>query len=201
MTANSDARDIEVISDWSGAACQNETLEKVPSRIAFAHENKGMDKDKWGYQVEPGMKSYSWTKLLLDAGALTTQFDSEALSGKLDQGLFHLPTDVTAQQVAAAYLSHLYQYTMEKLTKLYSEKMMKVTSIDFWFTKPATWQESSNDATYMAAKSAGFGGRSGDRLFMITEPEAAAMAILSRSHEVNPGLYKVCDMSTGLRGS
>lgn len=191
MTARSDARDVEVISDWSGSARNNEMLEKVPSRIAFAYENEGMDKDKWGYQVEPGMKSYSWTKLLLDRDAATTQFDSDVLSGKIQKEFFVLPAEMNAEEVAAAYLSHLYQYTIEKLTKLYTDKIMKVTTIDFWFTKPATWRDSSDDATRAAAEIAGFGSRPGDRLFMITEPEAAAMAILSHAHETTPGLYKV----------
>lgn len=191
MTANNDARDVAVISDWFGSARRSETLEKVPSRIAFAHENEGIDDDKWGYEVESGMKSYSWTKLLLDTNAAATDFDSEILAGKVRTDLLDLPANMTAEEVVTAYLSHLYKHTLGRLTKVHGEAVMDVTSIDFWFTVPATWQESANYATRMAAMGAGFGSRRGDQLYMITEPEAAAMAILSQANDANPALYKV----------
>ena len=55
-TTDSDANDIQVITDWAGAARKNDHLEKVPSRIAFAYENDSIDCDKWGYEVEPSLR-------------------------------------------------------------------------------------------------------------------------------------------------
>lgn len=137
------------------------------------------------------MKSYTWTKLLLDADATQTAYDSELLSDNMRKGILELPPDMTAEEVVAAYLKHIYQHTMDRLAKVYGAEILKITAIDFWFTTPATWQDSSNDATRNAAEMAGFGSRTSDNLFMLSEPEAAAMAILTQAIEKNPGLYKV----------
>ncbi len=51
----SDARNIQVITDWG----KHETSQKIPTRIAYAFENPGLDEDKIGFDVEPGMKSVS----------------------------------------------------------------------------------------------------------------------------------------------
>lgn len=191
MTINSDARDVKVIKEWPGVARKNEQLDKAPSRIAFAIENEEAASDRWGYDVDASMKSYSWMKLLLDDNALPTEFDSNQLHGKIAKGLLTLPADKTAEDVAAAYLQCMYQHVMDVLTKVYSAEILKVTAIDWWFTVPATWQDAANDATRNAAARAGFGSRKGDELYMITEPEAAAVAILSMAIEKNPGLFKV----------
>lgn len=137
------------------------------------------------------MKSYAWTKLLLDADALQTDYDSEMLSGKICKGLLELPMDMTAQEVVTAYLKKLYDHTTDRLKRIYTENILNVTPIHFWFTVPATWQEIANEATRSAAESAGFGKRKIDELFLITEPEAASIAVLSEAIDKNPGLYKV----------
>lgn len=51
MSLKCDAHDVEVIKNWPGGIRNNEQLEKVPSRIAFASENEEMDEDRWGYDV------------------------------------------------------------------------------------------------------------------------------------------------------
>jgi molecular chaperone DnaK (HSP70) len=187
---NCDARDVQVICDWAGGARKNEQLEKVPSKIAYAWENEGLHEDKWGYEVEPWMKSYTWTKLLLDENAAETEFDNPNLNGEMGKGLMELPLNKTAQSVAADYLRCLYDHVVGKLEKTFSKAMLKETPIHFYFTVPASWEDEANNATREAAKAAGFDSRIGDELFMISEPEAAAMAILSSSIEKNPGLYK-----------
>lgn len=191
MSSKCETADIEVIKNWPGGMRHNEQLEKVPSRIAFKSENEDMEEDKWGYEVPPGSQSYTWFKLLLDADADKTAFDSDQLAGKLESGLLDLPVDMTAEEVAAAYLSKLYRHTMEVLEKRYTAKILKPIPIDFWFTVPATWQESAIDATRTAAEKAGFGSREADSLNIITEPEAAAIATFSDAIDRNPDLIKV----------
>jgi len=61
---DSGTRDIEVIVDWGSGARKNEALRKVPTRIAYKSENPGLKTDVViGYQVEPGMVSYTWFKV------------------------------------------------------------------------------------------------------------------------------------------
>lgn len=191
MSLKSDATNVEVVRNWPGGVRNNEQLEKVPSRIAFAGENEDMDEDKWGYDVPPGSQSYTWFKLLLDAGAEKTIFDNEMLTSKMDTGLGELPDDMSAEEVAVAYLSKLYQHTMNVLEKRHTASILKVTPIDFWFTVPATWQESAVDATREAAAEAGFGSRESDQLNIMSEPEAAAIAVLASAVDKYPDMIKV----------
>lgn len=192
MSLNGEAKDIEVIKNWPGGLRNNEQLEKVPSRIAFMSENESIDEDKWGYEVPAGLQSYTWFKLLLDAGSGTALLDGDEMTEKMDSGLLELPEGMTAGEVAAAYLSKLYDHTMEVLRRRHTANILEVTPIDFWFTVPANWQEDAIDATRTAAEVAGFGSRFGDQLSIITEPEAAAIAVLSTANNDNPALIEVC---------
>lgn len=191
LTVGCDVEDVEVISNWSGGLRRNERLEKVPSLIAFREENEGVNEDKWGYEVPAGAKSYTWFKLHLDSNAETSSFDSDELTGKLGSVLRKLPDDMTAAEITTAYLSYIYRHLMEELQKRHTAEVCKKTPIDFWLTVPATWQNAATDATRRAAMGAGFARRRGDTLNIITEPEAAAIAILSRAVGINPGLVGV----------
>ena len=182
-----------VVTDWTGGARRNEQLEKVPTRIAYKAENEGFEEDKWGYEVEPGQKSYTWFKLLLDSNALATEFDNpylQKMQSKEGHGLLRTPREKTAEDVAADYLAFLYKHIMAKLRKTYTQDVVKVMPIHFWFTHPANWSDQANEATRDAAEKAGFTSRTLDELFMITEPEAAAMSILSESIEKRADVYK-----------
>lgn len=194
MKSGGEARNVLVVIEWPGAPGKLDRLEKVPSRIAFHFENDFKDdpeRNRWGYEVEPGMKSYSWFKLLLDQGASQTMFDSATLARSMSKGLMELPAEMTAEDVVTAYLRELYSHAMSRLERKYTAGELNVVPIDFWFTVPATWEESAVGATRNAALAAGFARRPGDELYMITEPEAAAISSLSLAIENNPGLYKV----------
>lgn len=183
---------VDVVKDWVDGIYDDERLEKVPSRIAFSSENPGMDEDKWGYEVPVGSRSYTWFKLLLDASVEEVVPDSEELRTNMETGLLELPENMTAEQVVTAYLSKLYAHTIKALERRYTADIIKATPIDFWFTVPANWQEYAVDGTRTAANEAGFASRKRDRLAIITEPEAAAINILSYAVEENSNLLKVC---------
>lgn len=192
MLLNSEAKDVEVIKNWPGGLRNNEQLEKVPSRIAFVAENESINEDKWGYEVPAGLQSYTWFKLLLDTASETALLDSDEMTDKMESGLLELPEGMTVGEVTATYLSKLYDHTMEVLRRRHTINILEVTPIDFWFTVPANWQEDAIDATRTAAEIAGFGSRVGDQLSIITEPEAAAIAVLSIANDNNPALIEVC---------
>jgi len=133
------------------------------------------------------MKSYSWTKLLLDKHADTTEFDDpdlRDLSRSQGDGLLRLPYYKSAVDVAGDYLAELYKYFMRELENRLSPEIIRVTPFEFWFTVPAMWGDKAKDSTKQAALKAGFASRDGDQLFLIPEPEAAAVAVLkSLTHE------------------
>ncbi|OJJ58314.1 hypothetical protein ASPSYDRAFT_1179147 [Aspergillus sydowii CBS 593.65] len=178
--------DIVLIKSWPGRARHTETVLKTFSRIAYATDNNG--KHRWGYQVERGMMSYSWTKLLLDRGTPLTSYDA-ALEGAVAIGMFRLPEDKDAVQVASDFLSGVYEHILTTIAKQITEEALKLTPLEFWFTVPAIWSDEAKNSTLEAARKAGFGSRKGniqDTICLIPEPEAAAIAALRRS--VNDGL-------------
>lgn len=193
LSGESDTRDIEVIVDWESGSRKNEALRKVPSRIAYASENPSLKEDAIGYQVEPEMKSYTWFKLLLDDGALEQKQDDPHLRSSIGDGLMRLPANKTAQDITTNYLTILYKHVIKTLEKKLTASMLDQTPIELWLTSPANWSHEANQATRDAAISAGIGCRKSDKILMIGEPEAAAMAAIAGSIEKYGGCspYKV----------
>lgn len=130
------------------------------------------------------MIAYSWTKLLLDQGARITKYDDSALETASKTGILQLPEGKTAVDVVADYLSEVYEHIMNTIAKQITEEALKITPIEFWFTVPAIWSDQAQSATMAAAKRAGFGAslfkRRNDKIFLISEPEAAAITALKK---------------------
>jgi hypothetical protein len=181
--------DIQVIKNWPGPSKEFSEVWKTPSKIAYRSENlnaRNLKEDAeeivWGYDVEPGMISYSWMKLHLDEATSITEYDDVSLAGLADsqgEGMLVLPHNKSAIEVCTDYLTGVYSYTLRELKRTWGENIVHATPIDFWVTVPATWSDRAKDLTKTAALSAGFATRAGDRMFLITEPEAAAVATLS----------------------
>ncbi|TID18547.1 heat shock 70 kDa protein 12A [Venturia nashicola] len=218
-STKSKLEDIQVIRNWPGPSKEFDEVWKTPSKIAYRADNtEGLDGAKargkteiWGYQVTPGMDSYSWMKLLLDKDTKLTKFDDSNLLDSLSrlsvtsgQGILQLPYGKTATEVCSDFLQGIYEYTMSELERIQSPAVIKITPIEFWVTVPATWSDKAKKATKNAALRAGFGSRKEDEVFMITEPEAAAVATLSSlniegvHHQIKPGDgILVCDCGGG----
>jgi molecular chaperone DnaK (HSP70) len=201
--------DVQIIRAWPGPSKEASETWKTPSRIAYASENNNGNTtfDQWGYLVTPRMKSYSWTKLLLDMNAEASEFDDPALGDlarSQGDGLLKVPYHKSAKDVAADYLSNIYQYFMAELEKRISPEVVRVTPLEFWFTVPAMWDDKAKKTTYDAAKQAGFALRPGDSMFLLPEPQAAAVAVLktlttdeiSNQIGVGDGIL-VCDAGGG----
>jgi molecular chaperone DnaK (HSP70) len=127
------------------------------------------------------MTSYSWIKLCLDDETKLTDYDDLSLAGlsvSQGEGMMVLPLGKTAAEVCADYLDGVYNYTMSELKRTRGEAIVNVTPIDFWVTVPATWSDKAKSPTKRAATTAGFASRIGDRMYLINEPEAAAIATL-----------------------
>lgn len=173
--------DITVIRTWPGPSREQDESWKTPSRIAYSIENSSITGEsmRWGYMVVPKMKSYTWTKLLLDRDNNTANGAAEAdiIEGN---GFLRLPDfKPEAREVCADFLRGVYRHTIALLEQRHSPEIMRVTALEFWFTVPAIWSDKAKDETLKAAGTAGFGSRPQDTISMITEPEAAAVATLS----------------------
>ncbi|KAF2102746.1 actin-like ATPase domain-containing protein [Rhizodiscina lignyota] len=170
-------KDVYVIRSWSGASRPSDNAWKTPSRIAYAEENPNHDKDQIGFDVTPGMTSYSWFKLLLDRAA-ERRFDDPDLRDIEGPGMLRLPRNKTAQQVCADFLRGIYQKTFEELNTRMLASVVNAMPIDFSFTVPAIWSDKAKADTIASARAAGFGSRPGDTITLITEPEAAAISVM-----------------------
>jgi hypothetical protein len=207
LTNAADFKDIKPWHAWPGGpSTNNEYSQKVPSRIAYAAENDELSRDVWGYEVEPGLCSYSWTKLLLDRSALTTEYDDPDLKMAAANGLMRLPPGKTAQDVVTDYLRgmcKMFQGALRDTGLLQGGELELPMPIEFWLTVPATWTEEAKVAVLSAAKAAGFGSRPGDEINLIPEPEAAAhIAFKDGIHHVNGFVREgkgalVCDCGGG----
>jgi hypothetical protein len=177
-TDKSDIKDINIISSWPG---EQHTSWKTPTKIAYARENPPIQSNKWGFEVYPKLISYSWTKLLLDKNATVGEHDDPALSKMAGSGMLKLPAFREAAGVCEDFLHEVYIYVSGKLRQQMTDLTFENTPMECWITLPAIWSDEAKDATLTAARRAGFGNRSGDEVFTIAEPEAAAIATLSES--------------------
>lgn len=174
-TDKSDMNDITVITSWPG---EPGSMWKTPTRIAYARQNPQIQKNKWGFEVYPKLVSYSWTKLLLDRNAAVGEHDDPALSKMVGSGMLQLPTFRQASGVCEDFLHEVYDHVSTKLRQQMTDLTFESTPMECWITLPAIWSDEAKDATLTAAKKAGFGNRTGDEVFTIAEPEAAAIATL-----------------------
>jgi hypothetical protein len=179
-TDKSSIDDIKIISNWPGDPFGSW---KTPTRIAYSVENPKISINKWGFEVYPKLKSYSWTKLLLDKNAAVGEHDDPSLSGIVGPGMFQLPSFRDAPGVCEDFLHEVYLFVSKMLRKQLTDSTFEKTPMECWITLPAIWSDEAKAATLTAARNAGFGQKPKDEVFTIAEPEAAAIATLKKYAE------------------
>lgn len=186
MSNAADFKDIHPWTKYPGSSShRGESNQKAPSQVAYASENPDLDEDAWGYQIEPGMISYSWVKLLLDEKAIPSEYDDPDLKTAVGQHLMRLPSGKTAKDVVTDYFRGLHSMFVNAVTEKIGADKLDDFPLEFWITVPATWTERAKLLTREAAIDAGFASKPIDRIFMIPEPEAAAqLALKSNIHHV-----------------
>jgi molecular chaperone DnaK (HSP70) len=122
------------------------------------------------------------TKLLLDASTKPAENDDPRLRSDIENHRLRLPSHraADAQGVVADYLRELYAHLQTKVIKDLGREVFESTPMDVWLTVPATWSDQAQNSTKEAALEAGFGGRPGDTISIMFEPEAAAVAVLKQ---------------------
>lgn len=142
---------------------------------------------------------------MLDTSSQIAYVKDDLLQKTAGGGLLQIPPfKDSATQVCADYLREIYKYTISILEKRITPEVLEVTPLEFWFTVPAIWSDKAKSVTYEAAERAGFGSRPNDSANMIPEPEAAAVATLSKPEDdsqwyglnVGDGIL-VCDCGGG----
>lgn len=181
---SSEISDIIVIGRWPGPTRDTDYVLKTPTRIAYAEKNPQIQKDLWGFQVEPGMKASSWFKLQLDESTSSPEYEDSTLEHASQTGIMQIPYGKTGVDVTADYLSGVYQCVLNVIGKQITPEALHMTPLEFWFTVPAIWSDSGRNLTLEAARRAGFAKdnlRPYDTINLILEPEAAAITALMKS--------------------
>ncbi|EAW24046.1 Hsp70 family protein [Aspergillus fischeri NRRL 181] len=184
---------------------------KVPSRIAYPQGNCAIQKHSWGFRIEHGVPAFSWTKLLLDSGVDITEFSDRALEAATAMGIMKLPHGKIAIQVVTEFLREVYVHICRELEKVLAELCpplrLRDVHMEFWFTTPAVWSDQIQFEYKEAAIRAGFGpsdDRPDDTIYMLCEPEAAALATFKTMPLCGPGMQikpgdgvLICDCGGG----
>lgn len=152
--------------------------------------------------IPPGQPRLAWAKLDLDEDNFYENQDpdededpfggSEANGSTTDEfpmaeGMRHNPMNKSPVDVVADYLTAFYDLIMSNLRRAHGETYINITAIDWVMTVPAVWSEKAQSLTKEAASRAGIGQRPKDRLFLLSEPEAAAVYAISELYQRDSG--------------
>ncbi|KAF7189778.1 Heat shock 70 kDa protein 12B [Pseudocercospora fuligena] len=173
--------DIICIRDWPGPVKDADFSWKTPSCISYG-TNNDIDHNTWGYEVLPRMKCFSWMKLLLEPQQ-ASKYDVTSLTVSVGAGVLDLPEGKTPVELCADFLREIVIFAYGQLSRRHSEETLSVTPLEFWFTVPAVWSDKAKMQTLHAIQRAGvlagIPALAGSEVYLIREPEAAAIATLS----------------------
>ena len=183
------AQRIIIIRNWPSPS--NHTSDKTPSIIAY-----NTDPPTWGEKVEPNdAPQFAYFKLGLEENSRQVYrvADSNPPSGLFSRFRRHRYQDKEPVDFAADYLTCIYRHVREKFSASYLENQRT----SYVITVPAIWSDDAKNLTRLAATRAGIPG---DKLNLITEPEAAALYCATMCEEVDlkqGDRFLVCDAGGG----
>jgi hypothetical protein len=154
---------------------------KAPSAIAYAAHNSGEEfktEFKWGFEAQ-GLKACLWTKLLLGKDLRSESVIKTSLRDLYGDWVLKTPAGKGPKEVVTDYLTGLYACVEARL-KARSEVAFKISPLEIWVTVPAMWTDAAKSATREAVLAAGFGSRPSDTVNLISEPEAAALTVMTQ---------------------
>ncbi|KAL3964035.1 hypothetical protein ACCO45_001039 [Purpureocillium lilacinum] len=178
-TNSADCQNIRIIRNWATNLRHCSSTEKVPT--ALTCDKTTAEVITWGYDVSPTKPTIRWFKLLLldykDVPEYVRQ-SSQFQEVQAHQATLNIdPVDVTA-----AFLKHLWDHSVEVITRELGDELVNKSKFHIVITVPAIWPAYAHDRMRKAAQKAGLTaarGRGETKLSLISEPEAAALAVLS----------------------
>lgn len=188
---NGGSKTVRVINDWPNPSSTVESSDKVPTIISYQNGKVA----QWGFSVDSVRKdSFRWIKLLLDPKNLVGRTSEAVLTSiKLLSTL-----NKRAEDVAADYLGMIWKYTQEDIQKVRGDDWESIYTLKVVLTVPAIWSAAAKDKTLKIARKAGLP----QNIDLVTEPEAAALAVLKEKNEDDESLkvgdcFVVCDAGGG----
>ncbi|KAJ4993517.1 Hsp70 family chaperone [Stagonosporopsis vannaccii] len=186
---NGGKKTIQIINDWPNPKSDVATSDKVPSTLSYQNRKP----HHWGYSVTNKEISLSWFKLLLDPkNKIGRDSDRVLATIKQLEALGKRPEDV-----AVDYLRLIWQYTKDDIRKHRGDDWTDFHTVRAVLTVPAIWSPGAQDKTLKIARKAGLP----DNISLVSEPEAAALAVLREKHEDGDlkigDCFVVCDAGGG----
>ncbi|KAI9856327.1 MAG: hypothetical protein M1813_009163 [Trichoglossum hirsutum] len=179
----------EPIQQWPGA--EGITREKVPTMLKYTGSIY-----KWGYQIKELEERHEWFKLDLDPTQSRAQ---SSLASKYPSDSALPPSyDVSYEKLIIDFLTALRQNAEYVLSQKLPSVVLRTTPREWIITIPAMWSDSAKAKARACAERAGMG--SGNKLHVISEPEAAAVYALHAMdpHNIKVGdTFVVCDAGGG----
>jgi hypothetical protein len=186
---NGGNKTIRIVNDWPNPISTVANSDKVPSKISYQNGSPR----NWGYTVGLQEQSLHWFKLLLDSQNEIGK-GSDNVSGTIKQleALGKSPEDATVD-----FLRLIWQYTKEDIKKIRGDDWADMYTLRAVFTVPAIWSPHAQDKILKIAKRAGLP----DNVSLVSEPEAAALAVLREKKEEGElqagDCFVVCDAGGG----
>ena len=174
-----------VIKDWQMATGVNNSgnLEKAPTVMATPQQNSDLKDTVWGYKVTSRLRKILWFKLLFAAAGVTKPADDPLLRATVGQEMMLLPPNATVLEVHTWFYKLLNDYflNMMKKPQQLGNRFRTKYKIKTILTVPATYDIPQRKAIEKAARNAGIADQKGDRIVVMSEPEAAAIYTIHES--------------------
>lgn len=170
---------IYTVRDWEGRLPGRAVSNKVPTLIAF--DDQDGNRPRWGFDIPARLteKTLRFVKLLLEPKILRkVSSRNTAVSPEVTGELLRTSVPVRSPvEVAAQYVKCLWEHAKRQIIRHISQTTFNYAEKVILFTVPAVWSERAKHNTYMIAVGAGLADPEYS-LQMISEPEAAAIAVL-----------------------
>ncbi|KAJ6446120.1 hypothetical protein O9K51_00888 [Purpureocillium lavendulum] len=197
-TDSAECRTIRVISNWDAELRNCSNTEKVPTVLSYDEQGRI---DGWGHIAVLQPRTMRWFKLLLlddkDVPKYVRMSDQfrEAREQQLDLG-------VSPVDIAASFLKRLWEHSLDLISRELGQKLVNRSRLHIYLTVPAIWPLYAQDRMRQAARKAGLLTERGcgeTTLNLVLEPEAAALATLSRMSKKSTvgDTIIVCDAGGG----
>lgn len=186
---NAGTRTVRLINDWPDPINAIANSEKVPTVISYENGQP----HSFGYSVPPTGNGLRWFKLLLDPKHSYARTREATASQRALENM-----NKNAENVAADYLRLIWAYTKADITRVKGDGWESTYELKIVLTVPAIWTPAARDRTTRVAQLAGIPGN----IVLVTEPEAAALAVLKDKNEEDANLkpgdaFVVCDAGGG----
>jgi molecular chaperone DnaK (HSP70) len=188
---NGGNKKVNLITDWPMTNVATSNSDKVPTRISY----KNGKVHNWGNSVKSSEECFRWFKLLLDPKA--NKLANQAQAAKTSHNLLG-KLNKKADDIAVDYLRLVWQYTKDDIARKQGDNWESIYKLRVVLTVPAIWSAAAKNRTLAIAKGAGLP----DDISLVSEPEAAALAVLKEKNDEDASLqvgdtFVVCDAGGG----